>query len=79
MHSLQLVPLDKSPLAGAGMNIPARPFELDPDWEIDPSALEIGGKIGERRSNTCRSGLGEAVAFSGNKNLPLSHSTNSSI
>jgi len=42
----QLVPLNKSPLAGAGMNIPARPFELDPDWEVDPASLNIGEKIG---------------------------------
>lgn len=43
------MPLEKSPLAGAGMNIPARPFELDPDWEIDPQSLNIGEKIGAPR------------------------------
>lgn len=40
------MPLDKSPLKGAGINIPARPFELDPDWEVDPESLDIGAKIG---------------------------------
>ena len=42
----QLVPLEDSPLAGAARNIPDKPFELDPDWEVDPESLEIMEKIG---------------------------------
>lgn len=44
--ALQLAPLEDSPLAGAARNIPDKPFELDPDWEVDPESLEIMEKIG---------------------------------
>ena len=44
--SLQFVALEDSPLSGAARNIPDKPFELDPDWEVDPESLEIMEKIG---------------------------------
>ena len=46
VHVLQLVPLDRSSLKGATINIPSKPFELDPDWEVDPASLDLGAKIG---------------------------------
>lgn len=50
LHSVrvvsQFVSLEESPLAGAARNIPDTPFELDPDWEVDPDSLEILEKIG---------------------------------
>lgn len=42
----QLKPLEHSRLKGAGINIPSAPFELDPDWEVDPESLHIEEKIG---------------------------------
>lgn len=43
----KLKPLESSKLKGAGINIPARPFDLDADWEIDPNSLQIEEIIGE--------------------------------
>lgn len=45
----QFASLEESPLAGAARNIPDKPFELDPDWEVDPESLEILEKIGAPR------------------------------
>ena len=42
----QLVSLEESPLHGALKSIPRRPFELDPEYEVDPSQLVIMEKIG---------------------------------
>jgi hypothetical protein len=46
LRVLQLVPLDRSSLKGASINIPSKPFDLDPDWEVDPDSLQVGAKIG---------------------------------
>lgn len=43
---MQLKPLESSKLKGAGINIPSAPFQLDPDWEVDPESLNIEEKIG---------------------------------
>ena len=45
---VQLVSLEESPLHGALKSIPRKPFELDPEYEVDPSQLVIMEKIGER-------------------------------
>ena len=46
--SVQLVSLEESPLHGALKSIPRKPFELDPEYEVDPSQLVIMEKIGAR-------------------------------
>ena len=43
---MQLVSLEESPLHGALKSIPRKPFELDPEYEVDPSQLVIMEKIG---------------------------------
>ena len=43
---MQLVSLEESPLHGALKSIPRTPFELDPEYEVDPSQLVIMEKIG---------------------------------
>ena len=42
----QLVALADSKLAGAVLQIPKTMYELEADWEIDPKALKMLGKIG---------------------------------
>lgn len=54
---LQLVPLERSALKGATMNIPAKPFDLDPDWEVDPESLEVGAKIGAHQTPQAGHGI----------------------
>ena len=46
VRPLQLVTLERSPLSSAVKHIPEKPFELDPDWEVDPESLTIMEKIG---------------------------------
>ena len=43
---VQFVSMADSPLSGAVRNIPDKPFELAPDWEVEPESLEIMEKIG---------------------------------
>jgi hypothetical protein len=52
LNVLQLVPLERSALKGATMNIPSKPFDLDPDWEVDPESLEVGAKIGAPKATS---------------------------
>lgn len=44
--SQQLIDLSASSLAGV-THLPTPGLDLDPDWEIEPSTLELGDKLGE--------------------------------